>query len=231
MVQARDAVERAVKLRHQFTLTHAHHHVAWLAYLCGLGQTAKDAAEASIRIAEEQGFAFWIAESTMVRGAALILEGEVERGIDDVRRGGVYTHAAGATLLDTHYAMFLGDGLLRIGRLDEAMATVDTGLAHANASAVRVLEPELLRLRGEILLAQSADNRDSANECFVRSLGIAEKQESHAARLRAAISLYRLSRGTRNVGEARARLAGVFGEYTEGFGLPGLVEARKLLDE
>jgi class 3 adenylate cyclase len=231
LVQAHEAVKRAVELRHQFTLTHAHHHVAWLAYLCGLGRAARDAAEASIRIAEEQGFAFWIAESTMVRGAAMILEGEVERGIDDVRRGGVYTHAAGATLLDTHYAMFLGDGLLRIRKLDEALATVDAGLAHAEKSAVRVLEPELLRLKGEILLARSPSERDAAKECFARSRTVADRQESRAARLRAAISLYLLSRGTPDAAEARARLAGVFGEYTEGFGLPDLVAARKLLDE
>lgn len=231
LVQAHEAVERAVKLRHQFTLTHAHHHVAWLAYLCGLGRAARDASDASIRIAEEQGFAFWIAESTMVRGAAMILEGEVERGIEDVRRGGVYTHAAGATLLDTHYAMFLGDGLLRIGRLDEALATVDTGLAHAESSAVRVLEPELLRLRGEILLAESARNGDGAKECFFRSLDVAERQEAIAARLRAAMSLYRLSRGTPDAMESHARLARILALYTEGFGFPDLVAARALLDE
>ena len=46
------------------TLTHAHHHVAWLAYYCGLGRASREAAEASIRIAEEQGFAFWIAAIT-----------------------------------------------------------------------------------------------------------------------------------------------------------------------
>jgi predicted ATPase/class 3 adenylate cyclase len=230
-VQARNAVERAVELRHQFTITHAHHHVAWLAQYCGLGRAAREAAEAAIRVAEEQGFAFWIAESTMVRGAALILDGEVERGIDDVRRGGVHTRASGASLLDTHYAMFLGDGLLRIGQLPEALATVEAGLAHAEQSAVRVLEPELHRLKGDILLAASPTNRDAARECFLRSLAVAERQGSRAARLRAAISLYRLSRGSPGAEESRARLAGIFGGFTEGFGLPDLVAARTLLDE
>jgi predicted ATPase len=224
-------VKRAIELRHQFTITHAHHHVAWLAYFCGLGRVAREAIDAALRIAEEQGFAFWIAESTMVRGAALILDGEVERGIDDVRRGGVYTHAAGATLLDTHYAMFLCDGLLRIGRLDEAMATVDAGLAHAEASYVRVLEPELHRLKGEILLASSPANRDAANECFLRSIAVAERQDSRAARLRGAMSLYRLARGTADAAESRTRLAEVFAEYAEGFAFPDLVAAKALLDE
>jgi predicted ATPase len=231
LVQAQDAVKRAVELRHQFTLTHAHHHVAWLAYLCGLGRAAREAAEATIRIAEEQGFAFWIAEATMVRGAAMILDGEVERGIDDVRRGGVHTRASGASLLDTHYAMFLGDGLLRLGQLPEALATVDTGLAHAEASAVRVLEPELHRLKGEILLAGSPTGRDAAGECFLRSWAVAERQGARAAQLRAACSLHRLARAGPGAAEARARLSTVLAGYTEGHGLPDLVAARTLLDE
>jgi hypothetical protein len=231
LVQTHDAVKRAVELRHQFTLTHAHHHVAWLAYFCGLGRVAREAVEAAMRIAEEQGFAFWIAESTMVRGAALILDGEVERGIDDVRRGFVFLHAAGATLLDTHYAMFLGDGLLRTGQLPEALATVGAGLAHAERSAIRVLEPELHRLKGEILLAGSPTDRDAAEACFVRSWDVGERQGSRAAQLRAAISLYRLARGGPRAPESRARLAAVYGEYTEVHALPDLVAARTLLNE
>src|SRR5262249_2279202 len=153
-------------------------------------------------------------------GAGMILDGQVERGIDDVRRGFVHIHATGAHLLDTHYAVFLGDGLLRIGQFPEALATVETGLVQAEESAVRVLEPELHRLRGEILLASSPTNRDAAQQCFLRSLAVADRQESPAARLRAASSLYRMSRGTLNATESRARLAGILGEYTEGFGLP-----------
>jgi class 3 adenylate cyclase/predicted ATPase len=226
-----DAVKRAVGLRHHFTLTHAHHHVAWLAYFCGLGRAAREAAEAAIRIAEEQGFAFWIAESTMVRGAGMILDGEVECGIDDVRRGIAFNHMAGAHLLDTLFAMYLGDGLLRLGQLPEALATVETGLAQAEETYVRFVEPELHRLRGEILLATSPANRDAAEGCFLRSLAVAQRQDARAAQLRAAISLHRLSRGGPGAAESRTRLASIFGEFTEGFALPDLVAARTLLDE
>jgi class 3 adenylate cyclase/predicted ATPase len=226
-----DAVKRAVELRHHFTLTHAHHHVAWLAYFCGLGRATREAAEAAIRIAEEQGFAFWIAESTMVRGAGMILDGEVERGVEDVRRGIAFNHMAGAHLLDTLFAMYLGDGLLRLGQLPEALATVDEGLAQAEQTYVRFVEPELHRLKGEILLSGSPTNRAAAEECFLRSLAVAERQSSRAARLRAAISLCRLSRGSPGAAESRARLAGIFGEFTEGFQFPDLVAARKHLDE
>jgi predicted ATPase/class 3 adenylate cyclase len=230
LAQSHDAVKRAVELRHHFTLTHAHHHVAWLAYFCGLGRATREAAEAAIRIAEEQGFAFWIAESTMVRGAGMILDGELERGVEDVRRGVAFNHIAGAHLLDTLFAMYLGDGLLRLGQLPEALATVNEGLAQAEATYVRFVEPELHRLKGEILLASSPTNRPAAEQSFLRSLAVAEQQSSRAARLRAAVSLHRLSRGGPGDAEARARLAGILGEFTEGFGFPDLVAARTLLD-
>jgi hypothetical protein len=93
------------------------------------------------------------------------------------------------------------------------------------------VQPELHRLRGEILLAGSPANREAAEECFLRSLAVAQRQSSRAAQLRAALSLLRLSRGGPGAAESRTRLAGIFGEFTEGFGLPDLVAARTLLDE
>lgn len=231
MAQARAAVARGIELRHQFTLTHAHNHLAWLAHFAGLGREAREAAEAAIRIANEHGFAFWVAVSTMVRGAALVLDGECERGVADIRHAMIYTRASGTRLLDTHYAMFLADGLFRSGQLSEALAAAETGLAHADETAVRFVDPELHRLRGEILLAGSPGDRDGARESLLRSWDVAEQQGARAAQLRAACSLYRLERSGPGAAAARARLAGILGGYTEGHGLPDLVAARMLLVE
>ncbi|WP_020471361.1 protein kinase domain-containing protein [Zavarzinella formosa] len=231
MVQGRITIERAIERRHQFTLAHAYNHVGWLAHFCGLGRATREAADTALRISDEQGFGFWSAIATMTRGAALILEGECERGIEDVRRGMFHTRASGARLLDTLYATFLADGLLRLGQLDEALATVDTGIAQAGETTTRFVEPELHRIRGEILLAATPPDRGAARDCFLRSLALAGQQGSRAAELRAAISLHRLLRGGPEAAESRARLAGIFGRHIEGFGLPDLVAARLLLDE
>ncbi|HVK14573.1 MAG TPA: AAA family ATPase, partial [Gemmataceae bacterium] len=225
-VQARLTLERAVALKHHFTLAHAHNHAAWFFLHCGLGRAAREEAEAAIRISEEHGFGFWIAVATLTRGAALILEGEYERGIEDVRTGAARTQASGARLLDSQYAMFLGDGLFRLGRLSDALAAVQTGLAEADATETRFVEAELHRLRGEILLAATPADRAAPEECFRRSLAVAGRQGSRAAELRAATSLHRLLR----TAESRAILADGFGRYTEGLDLPDLVAARTLLD-
>jgi hypothetical protein len=229
--EGRVAVERAVELRHQFTLAHTHNHIAWLWHFCGLASAAREGAEAAIRISAEHGYGFWWAVATMARGAALVLEGECERGVDDIRRGMVNTRASGARLLESQYAMFLGDGLLRLGHLAEAREAVEAGLAHAAESETRFVEPELHRLRGEILLAGSPAAAAPAEECFRRSLAVAGEQSARGAELRAAMSLHRLLRGGPRAAESRALLAEIFGRFTEGFTLSDLVAARALLDE
>ena len=144
--------------------------------------------------------------------------------------GARHTQASGARLLDSQYAMFLGDGLFRLGRLAEALATIETGLADADATETRFVEPELHRLKGEILLAMTPADRAAPEDCFRRSLAVAGRQGSRAAELRAAMSLHRLLRGGPGAAESRGLLTDIYGRYTEGLDLPDLVAARTLLD-
>ena len=218
-------------LGHQFTLAHAYNHVGWLYHLCGLGSKSRKEAEEALRISDEQGFGFWLAIATMTRGSALILDGETERGINELRRGMNLTRASGARLLDSQYASILGEGLLRLGQFQEALSVVETGIAQANETETRFVEPELHRLKGEIVLGLSPSPRDTVRECFLHSLALAEQQGSRAASLRGAMSLYRLDRGSPEESESRERLARIRDGFTEGYQMPDLIEAQKLLHE
>jgi len=63
---------------------------------------------------------------------------------------------------------------------------------------------------------------------------VAQQQGAKSWELRATVSLARLWHSLRSQGrteEARARLAEVYGWFTEGFDTPDLVEARALLAE
>ena len=46
---------------------------------------------------------------------------------------------------------FYAEACLRTERLDEGLAAVDAGLAHCRNTGERLFEPELRRLRGEVL--------------------------------------------------------------------------------
>jgi predicted ATPase len=92
-------------------------------------------------------------------------------------------------------------------------------------------EPELYRLKGELLLQQNSDNQAEAETCFQQAMTVAQNQQAKSFELRAAISLARLWQQHGKHQEAHDLLAPVYGWFTEGFDTADLIDARMLLDE
>ena len=92
----------------------------------------------------------------------------------------------------SYYLALLADVCGRAGRLEAAQSAIAEALAFAEESGERWWEADLHRLKGELLLAQSAENRAEAEACFHRALEIARQQSAKAFELRAATSLARL---------------------------------------
>jgi predicted ATPase len=91
--------------------------------------------------------------------------------------------------------------------------------------------PEVLRLKGELLILQNESNAAVAEDCFLRSLDWARRQGALSWELRTATSLARLRRDQGRRREAFDLLASVYGRFTEGFGTADLQSAKRLLDE
>jgi predicted ATPase len=108
--------------------------------------------------------------------------------------------------------------------LTEALALVDT-------TGERWSEPELYRLKGELLLQQHSDDQGEAESCFYHALDIARTQQAKSFELRAATSLARLWQRQGKRQEAYDLLAPVYHWFTEGFDTVDLQEAKALLDE
>ena len=109
------------------------------------------------------------------------------------------------------------------------MATIERATVEAGEQANRFCEPDSLRLRGEILLAQSRENGGEAERIFREALAQAAGQPCRPLQLRSAMSLARLlgEHGRRD--EASALLASVYRGFTEGFERPDLQAAKALL--
>jgi predicted ATPase len=86
------------------------------------------------------------------------------------------------------------------------------------------------RLKGELLLQQSADNHAEAETCFAQAMAIAQNQSAKSWELRAATSLARLWHQQGKRQEAYDLLAPVYGWFTEGFATADLIDAKALLD-
>ena len=104
-------------------------------------------------------------------------------------------------------------------------------LAVAHIHGLHAWEPELHRLRGELLLSLPAPHRGDAEACFQRALAVAREQSARMWELRAATSLARLRAEQGKRTQARDLLAPVYGWFTEGFDTADLKDARALLEE
>ena len=117
------------------------------------------------------------------------------------------------------------------GRIDEGLGALTEALATTNQNAIRFYEPEMHRLKGELLLMEDSSNSGEAQRCFQSALELHGVKVPNAAELRAATSLARLldKQGRRD--EACAMLADIYNWFTEGFDTADLKEAKGLLEQ
>ena len=130
----------------------------------------------------------------------------------------------------TAFLAALAEGLAGAKRISRGLAIVDEGLALSEKSEERWIFPELLRLKGELVLLENTANASAVSENhFQQSLGWARRQGARAWELRSATSLARLWHRQRRTSEARKLLTGVYRGFTEGFDTADLITANALL--
>jgi predicted ATPase len=100
-----------------------------------------------------------------------------------------------------------------------------------NKNGIRQYAAELYRLKGDLLLALTAENHAEAAACFRHALDIAHHQQAKSLELRAAMSLSRLWQRQGKGHAAQRLLAAVYSWFTEGFDTADLQAAKVLLQE
>ncbi len=137
---------------------------------------------------------------------------------------------------------------------EEGLAMLAEALAFADKKPV--YEAELYRLKGELTLQQEdqksegkgqkskiktnpkfliphtqAEAERAAEECFLKAIEVAQRQQAKSLELRATVSLARLWQQQGKRTEAHKMLSEVYNWFTEGFGTVDLKEAKALLEE
>jgi predicted ATPase len=109
------------------------------------------------------------------------------------------------------------------------LALVDETIKLVASNGAVSYMPELLRMKGSLLLAMPQPRIDEAEVCFTQSLELSRTHGSRAWELRTAIDLAALWAGQGRSKDARALLRPVFGLFTEGKDLPDLKAAERVL--
>jgi predicted ATPase len=221
---------QAQGLGHAYTLAQALLFSALLHLLRREAAMAQERAEAQRALCTEQGFAPYLAWGTIEWGAALAAQGGWAEGLAQMREGLAAWRATALTpwLL---FLSLLAEACGRAGQVEEGLGALHEALEAMPTTEERLYEAEVYRLRGELLLQQSAVQQGKAEESFHQALAVARRQQAKSWELRAALSLSRLWQQQGKCAEARALLAPIYGWFTEGFDTADLQEARTLLEE
>jgi predicted ATPase len=223
-----EALALAHGLSHPFILAGARCHAAIVYQRRRDVPAVHEQAEAAVALATEQGFSFWEAVGTILRGWALAMQGQGEAGMAQVCQGIASSRATGAALAAPYLCTLLADVSDHLGYTADGLQALAEAHSLVERHEERYWEAEVHRLRGILLLKHPGT--PPAEAWLQRALDVARRQEAKSLELRAAMSLARLWQQQGKRAEAHALLAPVYRWFTEGFDTADFHEAKALLD-
>jgi predicted ATPase len=226
-----EAVTLAQQIVHPYSLCYVLSFAAVFHQFRREVRAAQERAEAAIILAQEQGFPSWMAQGSILRGWTLAQEGQAQAGIEQIHQGLTAWRATEAEQARPYCLALLAEAYGTIAQPESGLMLLAEALTLAETTGDRWYDPELYRLKGELLLQQSSDGQAEAESCFHHALDIARSQQAKSLELRAATSLARLWQRQGKRDEARQVLGDVYNWFTEGFDTADLQEAKALLGE
>jgi predicted ATPase len=225
------AVNRAEEISHPhslvYTLCHAR---GMMDVFRRQSDDTKSYAGVVTSLCSEHAFPFWAAGGQIFGGWAVINQGEVDAGVDELIRGLAAWRKTGARLWLPIFLALQAEGHFKAGRNQAALDSIEQALATSDETGERWAIAEILRVKANLLLTTGRGKAEEVEGALIESLEIARQQQAKFWELRSATSLARLRRDQGKVQQARELLGPVYGWFTEGFDTRDLKEAKALLD-
>jgi predicted ATPase len=216
-------------LSHPYCETFALGFTGWIHLYRGEARLAEEAAETAISFSTDHGFPLWLGWGRITKGRALAERGKLQEGIDLIYEGLGVLESSESELQLTFCLALLAQTQGELGLTLQGLATLHDALTRVCQTEERYYEPELHRLRGELLL-KSGDTAE-ARTCFEQAIEVARRQKAKSWELRATTSLARMLANHGQRAEARSILAEIHRWFTEGFETADLKEAKAWLEE
>jgi predicted ATPase len=251
LVRMQEALSLSQGLALPHGLAYALTFAAGLHLFCQEDQVAQQCAEKARGFATEHEFPIWATMGQILDGSALVHQGMVEQGRHQIQDGMATWRAIGAQISVPYFLSLLAEAYEKSGQPEKGIRMLTEALALTNNTEERWWEAELYRLKGTLTLeardwrlkthpfSQAPNLKPQvpsevareAEECFLKALEVAQRQQAKSLELRAAASLARLKQRQRKPDEAFSILEEVYNWFTEGFGTADLQDAKLLLNE
>ncbi len=228
---AQDNVEEARAIGHELSLCFALDVAGTIALATGDLPGAERCVAMLAEHSAKHALGFWQGWSRGLEGQLLIGRGDFAAGLRCLRAGLDKLRETRFVLRTPALLGSLAESLAGAGQAADGLLAVDEALAHCERTGERWYTPELLRIKGELLLQAGApEAAATAGDHFLQGLDWARRQEVLWWELRCGTSLARLWHKQQRTKEAYEILSAIYGRFTEGFETAGLKAAMGLLN-
>lgn len=194
---AEEALELAERLAHPLTRAFALLFLAAVHQFRRESNAFRERAEALVALATEHDFMYFLAMGRMLLGSALVELGELA-GVALIRQGWAGYQATGADVGGTYFRALLAQAYAAAGRTEDALRVLQEALLVARCNEEHFWEPELYRIRAELLLRTGASHvapsergelPGSTEDSLLKARDLARQYRSKSLELRAVQSL------------------------------------------
>jgi class 3 adenylate cyclase/predicted ATPase len=220
------ALALARELAQPYTIAFAYYMTSVVHLLRGEAELALASAEDSLQMSREQRFSLYVILSLISRGRALGGLGQLKEAKLEIKLGLDEARSKGVGFMLPMMNSWLADMHAQSGEHEAALSIVEPLLANIGEATGRSWECELLRQKGQLLLALDHAKSSQAESCFKEALELARRQKAKSLELRAGTSLAALWEKQGRFGEARNLLAPIYDWFKEGTNTEDLRHAR-----
>ena len=185
-----DGLALSTSLQHPLTLAFINSVACFALHIVGDAGGCREFAERLAQLSARYDLPATRAVGSFMLGAARALEGDMAAALEQMEP--TYEATFGYGFLGLLPGVIMADTLAGANRNREALALVTRLLEESRTPEEGAFVPELWRLRGELVLRQSADDAPEAEHHFGTATRLAAEQGALVYRLRAGTQLSRL---------------------------------------
>jgi predicted ATPase/DNA-binding winged helix-turn-helix (wHTH) protein len=226
--RAHQGIKDAERMHHPVSLAIVLNSIQVLLWIGDLA-AAEQYLDWFISRAESQSFGPYLDLAHGLKGELAIRRGEVKTGVEMLQSCLEKLHATRYERFTTRFNMMLARGHAASGRFVDGVTLIDEMIRLVEGKGGTSYMPEMLRLKGSILLAMPLPRIEDAETCFKQSLELSRARGLRAWELRTATDLAALWASQGRSGDARALLLPVFEQFTEGADTADLRSAERVL--